>query len=56
MDDALGMDVFETVKELVDEHQHGLERELAAAEVEKVFQTRPQKIKHHHVILRFSLI
>ena len=33
MNDALGIDIFETFKELVDEHQHGLERELAAAEV-----------------------
>ena len=56
MDDALGMDIFETVKELVDEHQHSLERELATAEVEKVFQTRPQKIKHHRVIFAFRLI
>ncbi len=56
MDDTLGMNVFKTVKELVDEHQYGLQRELAAAEVEKIFQTRSQKIKHHHVILRFSLI
>lgn len=44
MDDALGMDVFETVKELIGEHQHGLEREFAAAVVEKIFQTRPQEI------------
>ena len=41
MDDALGMDIFETVEELVDEHQRSLEREFATAEVEKVFQTRP---------------
>lgn len=40
MDDALGMDVFETVKELIGENQHGLEREFAAAVVEKIFQTR----------------
>ena len=56
MNDALGMDIFETVKELVDEHQHSLEREFATAEVEKVFQTRPQKIKHHSIVLTLRLI
>lgn len=56
MDDALGMDVFETVKELIGEHQHGLEREFAAAVVEKIFQTRPQEIEHHRVVFTFGLI
>lgn len=56
MNDALGMDIFETVKELVDEHQHSLERDFATAEVEKVFQTRPQKIKNHSIILTLRLI
>lgn len=51
MNDALGLDIFETVKELVDDHQRSLEREFATAVVEKVFQTRPQKIKHHSFIL-----
>ena len=46
----------DSVQELVDEYQHSLKRELAATEIEMVFQTRSQKIKHHHVILRFSLI
>ena len=56
MNDALGMDIFETVKELVDEHQHSLEREFATAEVKKIFQTRPQKIKHHSIIFTLRLI
>ena len=50
INDALGMDIFETAKELVDDDQHSLERELATAEVEEVFQTRAQKIKHHGII------
>ena len=41
MNDALEMDIFEMIKELIDEHQHNLEREFATAEVEKIFQTRP---------------
>ena len=56
MNDALRMDIFETVKELVDEHQHSLEREFATAEVKKIFQTRPQKIKHHSIIFTLRLI
>ena len=56
MDDTLGMHIFQTMNELVGEDQHGFERELATAEVEQVFQTRSQKIKHHRVIFAFRLI
>lgn len=56
MDNVLGMYILETIDELLGEHQHGFKREFAAAEVEKVFQTRAQKIKHHHIILAFGLI
>jgi len=56
MDDALGMDILQTIDELLGEHKHGFKRELTAAEVKKVFQTRAQKFKHHHVILRLVLI
>ena len=56
MDDALRMDSSETTNELVSEHQYCFEGELAAAKVEKVFQTRPQEIKHHSVVFAFRLI
>ena len=56
IDNALGVDIFETTDKLVGEYQYGLERELAAAAVEKVFQTRAQEINHYRVIFIFRLI
>ena len=38
MDEGLGVDVFDAGDELVGEQQHGLEGELAVAEVEEVFE------------------
>lgn len=56
MDDDLEMDISETMNELVGEHQHGLERELATAEIEKVFQTRAQEIHHCGLVFAFEQI
>lgn len=56
MNDVLGMDVFETIKKLIGQHQHGLKREFSVAVVEKIFQTRPQEIEHHRVVFTFGLV
>ena len=56
MDDIMSMDVLQTTKELVDEHQDCFERKLAAAEVEEVFQTWTQQVKNHRVILAFMRV
>ncbi len=40
MDERLGMDVLDARDKLVSQEQHSLQRELAVAEVEKVFQAR----------------
>jgi hypothetical protein len=41
MNDVLGMDILKTANELIGEHQHRFERELATAEIEEVFQAWP---------------
>lgn len=56
MDGILGMDILETTNELVGEHQHCLERELATAKVEEVLQAWSKEIEHHDVEFAFRLI
>lgn len=56
MDDITRMDILQTTKELVNQHQDCFEREFATAKIEKVFQTWTQEIKHHGVILALSRI
>ena len=45
VDEVLGVDELELVQELDGEHQHGLERELAAANVEEVLEGRPEQLR-----------
>lgn len=56
MDETLRVNELQTEKKLVGEHQHGFERELAAAKVEKVFQTRAQEVKDQRVVVAFGLV
>ena len=56
MDEILGVDVFDTVDHLIRQHQHGLERELAIAEVEQILKRRSQKIDNHHVVIALDTI
>ena len=53
MDEGLGVDVFDAGDELVGEQQHGLERELAVAEVEEVFERWAEQVEHHGVVVTF---
>lgn len=52
----MGMDVFQTTEELVGKHQDCFQRELATTEVEKVFETRTQQVKHHGVVFALSFV
>jgi len=39
---------------LVSKHENGLERELALAVVEEVFERRPQQVDHHDIVVAFD--
>lgn len=56
MDDILGVNVLETMEKLVGKYQHRLQGELATSKIEKVLQTRSQKIEHHGLIFAFKQI
>lgn len=49
MNDVLEMNMLKIMNELINEHQHRFKREFVIAEVEKIFQTWSQKIKHQDV-------
>ena len=51
VDEALGMNVLDPGDELVGEQQHGLERELAVAEVEEVLERRAEQVEHHGIVV-----
>ena len=57
VDERLRVNVLDSQKRLVGEHQDGLEREAAAAAVEKVLQRVAEQIHDEHVVaaLRKSL-
>jgi len=56
MDDILGVNILETMEKLVGKYQHRLEGELATTKIEKVLQTRSQKIEHHGLVFAFKQI
>ena len=41
---------------LIGKHQHGLDRELAAAEIEEILQAGPQQVDNHHVVVTLYTI
>ena len=51
VDEGLGVDVLDAGNELIGEQENGLERELAVAEVEKIFERRAEQIKDHGVVV-----
>lgn len=51
VDKGLGMNVLDSGDELVGKQQHGLQRELAVAEVEEILQTGTQQVKNHSVVI-----
>ena len=40
--------------ELIGQKEHGLERELAVAEVEEILQRRPEEIDDHRIVVAFG--
>ena len=56
MDDILGVNKLKTMEKLVSKHHHSLEGEPATAKIEKVLQTRSQKIEDHSIIFAFEQI
>ena len=53
VDEALRVDVLDAGNELVGEEEDGLERELAVAEVEEVFERWAEQVEHHSVVVTF---
>ena len=41
---------------LIRQHEHCLDRELAAAEIEEVLQAGTEQVDHHHVVLALDAI
>jgi len=56
MEEVLGVDVFNTGDHLVSKHEGSLEGELAAAEVEEIFERRSEEINDHDVVVTFNTI
>lgn len=54
VNEGFGVDVFDAGNELVGEEENGLQRELAVAEVEKIFQTGSEQIDNHSVVVTFG--
>lgn len=48
------MDVLDARYELVGQEKHGLQREFAVTEVEKILQTGTQQVDDHGVIVTFG--
>ena len=53
VDEGFGVDVLDAGDELIGKEQHGLERELAVAEVEEVFEGGTEQVEDHGVVVTF---
>lgn len=51
VDEGLRMDVLDSRDELIGQKEHGLQGELAVAEVEKVLQAGAEKIQDHSIVV-----
>jgi hypothetical protein len=66
MDEIFGMNILDAgnlpislsngTYQLISQQQNRLERKFSVAEVEQIFQRRPQKINHHAHVLSFDAI
>jgi hypothetical protein len=54
VDEGLGVDVLDPGDELIGQEQNGLQRELAVAKVEEVFQTGSEQIENHGIVVAFG--
>lgn len=51
VDEGLGMDVLDAGDELISKEEHRLQRELAVAEVEEIFQGWAEQVEDHGVVV-----
>ena len=51
VDEGLGVDVLDAGDELVGQEQHGLQGELAVAEVEQVLQAGAEEVENHGIVV-----
>lgn len=51
VNEALGVDIFDTRDELIGEQEDSFQGELAVAEVEKVLQAGTKKINYHGIVV-----
>ena len=51
VDEGLGVDVLDAGDELVGQQKHGLQGELAVAEVEEILQAGSEQIKNHGIVV-----
>lgn len=56
VDEAAGVDVFDSANELVCQKQDSLVGKLTVAVVEKVLKRRAQEVDHHGVVVAFSSV
>lgn len=54
VDDILRVNIFQPMKKLVGKHQYRLKRELATTKIEKILQTRSQKVEYHNIVFAFG--
>lgn len=54
VDEGLGVDVLDAGDELIGEQENGLQRELAVAEVEEIFERGAEQIEDHGVVVALS--
>jgi hypothetical protein len=54
MDEGLGVDVFDPGDELIGKEENSLQRELAVAKVEEIFQTGPKQVQDHGIVVALS--
>jgi len=56
VDDSSGVNVLDSLEHLVGGHQHGLQGELSAALVEKVFEGGAEEIHDHDVLVVLNTV
>jgi hypothetical protein len=54
MDEGFGVDVFDPGDELIGKEEDSLQRELAVAKVEEIFQTGPKQVQNHGIVVTFG--
>jgi len=56
MQKILGVEILDTRDHLIRKHEDSLQAELAATEIEQVFQTWAEQIDHHDIVIAFHSV